>query len=60
LTIPWLSVNHTRQLVEQAVPMPSFALDVQRGSTPGCTKRDASDYQIKSKSVVPFTLAPCE
>jgi hypothetical protein len=33
--MPWLSVNQRRALVLYAVPMPSFALDVQRGSPPG-------------------------
>jgi len=33
--IPWLSVNHTRLLRLSAVPMPVFALEVQRGGMPG-------------------------
>ena len=33
--MPWLSVNHTRLCGFSAVPMPDFALDVQRGEIPG-------------------------
>src|ERR1700730_9199188 len=36
--MPWLSVNQTQELLLYAVPMPSLALDVQRGSMPGAPK----------------------
>jgi hypothetical protein len=33
--MPWLIVNHTLLCWFSAVPMPLFALDVQRGGMPG-------------------------
>src|ERR1700680_3665870 len=36
--MPWLSVNQTEELLLYAVPRPSFALEVQRGSMPGAPK----------------------
>src|SRR4051812_22160096 len=33
--MPWLSVNHTRLSRLTAVPIPAFALDVQRAGRPG-------------------------
>jgi hypothetical protein len=33
--MPWLSVNQTRLSRLTAVPMPLFALDVQRAGIPG-------------------------
>jgi hypothetical protein len=34
----WLSVNQTHELLLYAVPMPSLALHVRRGSVPGAPK----------------------
>jgi hypothetical protein len=41
--MPWLSVNHTRLSRLTAVPIPLFALDVQRAGEPGHPGANGSD-----------------
>jgi hypothetical protein len=48
--MPWLSVNQTRLSRLTAVPMPLFALDVQRAGMPGQPGANVSDSSALSAS----------
>jgi hypothetical protein len=49
--MPWLNVNQTQELLLYAVPMPSLALDVQRGSIPGVPK--AMEFLFIGYNILP-------
>jgi hypothetical protein len=56
--MPWLSVNQTRLARLTAVPMPLFALDVQRAGRPG--QPGAKSAVCSASSAAAWTIVASE